>query len=127
MFGFVITADDRPGMVATATEAAARAGVNLRAISGMANGTTGMLALIGDDDAKLRAALAGTGLQVREVELVTIDAEDRVGSGAELARRLADRGVNLELLVQISHSGSRVEVAIGATDTAALRAALAQP
>jgi hypothetical protein len=114
-------------MVATATEAAARAGVNLRAISGMANGTTGMLALVGDDDAKLRAALAATGLQVREVELVTIDAEDRVGSGAELARRLADRGVNLELLLQISHTGSQVEVAIGATDTAALRAALAQP
>ena len=73
MFGFVITADDRPGMVATATEAAARAGVNLQAISGMANGTTGMLALIGDDDAKLRAALAGTGLQVREVEPLGAD------------------------------------------------------
>jgi len=126
MIGFVITADDRPGMVAIATEAAAHAGVDLRAVSGIANGTTGLLALVGDDDAKLRAALAGTGFKVREIELVTIEREDRVGSGAELARHLAEHGVNLELLLQIGHTGSKVSVALGASDTAALRRALAE-
>ena len=126
MRAFIVSADDRPGMVGSATRAAADAGVNLRGIAGIADGTTGLLALIGDDDDKLRAALAAGGRTVREVELVTTTADDRVGSAAELTGRLADAGVNLELLLPIGMRDGHIEVAIGATDPAALRRALGQ-
>jgi hypothetical protein len=124
MRAFILTADDRPGMVAAATRAAAGAGVNLRMIAGLANGTTGLLALVGDDDERLRSALAARGGSVREVELVTTTIEDRPGSAAELAERLAARGVNLELITPIGMADGRIEIAIGAADPEAVRRAL---
>lgn len=48
---------------------------------------------------------------------------DRPGSAA-LARRLADAGVSLEILVPSGMGGARIEMAIGGGDPAAIRAAL---
>jgi hypothetical protein len=127
MRAFIVSADDRPGMVASVTKAAADAGVNLRGLAGIANGTTGLLALIGDNDDKLRAALAAGGRTVREAEVVMTTGEDRVGGAAELTARLAEAGVNLELLLPMGMgSGGRIDVAVAATDIAALRRALGQ-
>ncbi len=125
MRAFILTADDRPGMVASATRTAADAGVNLRTVAGLANGTTGLLALVGDDDALLRAALAARGGPVREIELVVTAVEDRPGTAAELAERLAAAGVNLELIAPIGMADGRIDVAIGAADADAVRRALA--
>jgi hypothetical protein len=125
MRAFILTADDRPGIVASATRSAADAGVNLRMIAGLADGTMGLLALVGDDDERLRSALAARGGSVREVELVTTTVEDRPGTAAELAERLAAAGVNLQFIAPIGMADGRIEVAIGASDADALRRALA--
>jgi hypothetical protein len=55
---------------------------------------------------------------------MTTELENRPGTGAALFRRLADAGVNLLVAVPVGMSADRVQLALGATDTAALRRAL---
>jgi hypothetical protein len=56
----------------------------------------------------------------REREVVVIDVEDRPGVLADLARRVAKAGVNIDLL----YVATRNRVVFGAPDVTALRGAL---
>ena len=124
MRAYIVTVDDRPGTVARLTEAVARRGINLSGIAGIANGSQGLVALIAGDDG-VRDALAETGIRALETELVTADVENRPGGLADVARKLADAGVNLLLVVPVGMQGDRVVVAFGASDTDLLRRTLA--
>jgi hypothetical protein len=124
MRAFIVTAPDRAGSGADILGAVAAAGVDLKGVAGLANGTTGMIALIPDDEAACRNALAGTGATVRESELVITEVETAPGSAARLAGRLADAGLDLTLMLPVGMNGERIEVAVGATDPQALRRAL---
>jgi len=124
MRAFIVTAEDRPGTVARLTNAIARRGIDLLGFAGVANGQSGLIALIGADDAGVRAALAELGVRALEAELVTADIENRPGGIAEVAQRLADAGVNLLLIAPVGMNGDRVTVAFGASDTELLRRTL---
>ena len=124
MRAFIVTAEDRPGTVARLTNAIARRGIDLLGFAGVANGQSGLIALIGADDAGVRAALAELGVRALEAELVTADIENRPGGIAEVAQRLADAGVNLLLIAPGGMNGDRVTVAFGASDTGLLRRTL---
>ena len=56
----------------------------------------------------------------REREVVVVDVEDRPGVLADLARRVAQAGVNLDLV----YIATRNRVVLGAADLDALKAAL---
>jgi hypothetical protein len=56
----------------------------------------------------------------REREVVVVDVEDRPGVLADLTRRIAHAGVDLDLV----YVATRNRVVFGAADVAALRAAL---
>lgn len=124
MNGYLITVDDRPGIAATLFEAAAARGVNVFPAYGLANGTTGLICVGSDDEAGLKEAIADAGLTATATEMVVTELDDQPGTGAALLRRLADAGVNLQIAVPIAMSGGRVQLALGATDVAALKAAL---
>jgi len=124
MRAFIVTAEDRPGTVARLTKAIAGRGIDLWGFAGVANGQSGLIALIGADDAGVRDALAELGVRALETELVTADIENRPGGMAEVAQRLADAGVNLLLITPVGMNGDRVTVAFGASDTGLLRRTL---
>jgi hypothetical protein len=124
MRAFIVTAEDRPGTVARLTKAIARRGIDLLGFAGVANGRSGLVALIGADDAGVRDALAELGVRALETELVTADIENRPGGMAEVAQRLADSGVNLLLITPVGMNGDRVTFAFGASDTDLLRRTL---
>ena len=68
-----------------------------------------------------RHALAITHVQVtREREVVVVDVEDRPGVLADLTRKIARAGVDLDLV----YVATRNRVVFGAADVAALQAAL---
>ncbi len=70
-----------------------------------------------------RRALAISHLAVtREREVVVVDVEDRPGVLADLTRRIARAGVNLDLV----YVATRNRVVFGAPDLDALKAALGQ-
>ncbi len=124
MHAYLITVDDRPGVMARLFEAAAARGVNVAPAYGLANGTTGLIALGSDDEAGLQAAIADAGFTAAAVELVVVDMENRPGTGAAIMRKLADAGVDLRLAIPVGMSGDKVQLGFGASDTALLKRVL---
>lgn len=124
MNAYLITVDDRPGQIARVFEAAAARGVNIAPAYGLANGTTGLIALGSDDEAGLRAAIADAGFTATAIEMIVVELENRPGTGAEVMRKLADAGVDLQLAVPVGMNGDLLQVGFGATDARLLRRTL---
>ena len=124
MNGYLITVSDRPGVAARLFEATAARGVNVSPAYGLADGTTGMILVGSDDEAGLQAAIADAGLSATAIEMVVTELDNTPGTGAALFRKLADAGVDLRVAVPIGMSGDRLQLALGASDTALLRRAV---
>ena len=124
MNGYLVSTSDRAGLAADLFEAAAKRGVNIFPAYGLGDGSKGLIVVGSDDEAGLQAALGDAGLSATPIEMVVTELENRPGTGAALFRKLADAGVNLRVAVPIGMGEDRVQLALGATDTAALKAAL---
>jgi len=122
--GYMVSMADRVGIAAAIFEAAARRGVNIFPAYGLADGTTGLIVVGSDDEAGLQAALSDAGVSGTAIEMVVTELDNRPGTGAALLRKLADAGINLRVAVPIGMTGDTVQLALGAADPAALKAAL---
>jgi hypothetical protein len=88
--------EDRPGQSAAVGEALGRAGINIDGIFG--HGRLGEIHVLVEDPEGARQALEGAGFQVGEArEVLVLEIEDSPGAWGELARRVADAGVNIDL------------------------------
>ena len=95
-----IVLKDRPGELARLGEATGRAGVNIEGMCAFTGEGRGIIHILVDDDraAEARRALEEADMGVAdEREVLVIDIADRPGSLGELARRLAEANVNIEL------------------------------
>jgi len=126
MRAFIINLDNRPGTLADLGEALGQRGINITAIAGSSWEGNGAAAIITNDDAGARTALDEGGLAYREVDIVSAGLEDRPGSLGQAARRLADKGVNIELILPTGMQGSRITVAFGVDDAERAREALGE-
>lgn len=110
---FIVLLEDRPGKFADLLEPLGKAGVNVEGICGFPSEGRGVVHFIVDDPARGRAALSGAGIEiVAEQEVLVTPMSDRPGEGAEAARRLADAGVNVNLV----YLATGTRVVIGADD-----------
>ena len=117
----VIELDNEPGALASVATAISDAGVNLAAATCMGTGGRAELHILVPHAEPVRRALAITNTSItREREVVVVQATDRPGELAELARTVADAGVNIDLLYVAT--GSRV--VFGSDDIEGLAAAL---
>jgi hypothetical protein len=108
---------DRPGTLATATEAIARAGINIDACAEL----DGRLHLVTSDADGARAAVSAAGFTVTgEQPVLVIDAVDQPGTAAAIFRRVADAGVN----IRFAYVGARNRIVIGPDDVDRAIAAL---
>ena len=117
----VIELDNAPGALAPVATAISDAGVNLAAATFMGGGTTAELHILVPHAEPVKRALAITSTAVtHEREVVVVQAHDRPGELAELARTVADAGVNIDLLYVATNS----RVVFGSDDLEGLAAAL---
>lgn len=113
----VVFERDQPGALAQATEAIARAGINIDACAEL----EGKLHLVTSDAAGARDAVAAAGFAVTsEQSVLVIDAVDRPGTAAAIFRRVADAGVN----IHFAYVGARNRIVIGPDDVERAMAAL---
>jgi hypothetical protein len=113
---------DEPGQLATLGEAMGQAGINMLGMSALTGEGRGLINILVEDGAGARAALESADLGVAdEQEALVLDISDKPGTLGELARQLADAGVNIEPLYS---TFSGVRVAIVTDDLASARAAL---
>jgi hypothetical protein len=119
-----IVLQDRPGELARLGEAMGQAGVNIEGMCALTGEGRGVIHILVADDAAsaARSALEDAGMGVAdEREMLVANIQDRPGSLGELARRLAEANVNIEL-VYTTFGGIRVVIATDDLDAA--RAAL---
>ncbi len=120
-FDLVIDVENTPGALAAVAAAVSDAGVNLAAATCMDSGRRAELHILVKHPEAAKHSLAISHLAVtREREVVVVDVEDRPGVLADLTRRIARAGVNLDLV----YVATRNRVVLGAADVAGLRAAL---
>jgi hypothetical protein len=119
----VIDIDNTPGALAEVTAAISDAGVNIAAATCVGTGKTAELHILVPHAEAAKHALAISHLAVsREREVAVVEVEDRPGVLADLTRKIAEAGVNLDLVFV----ATRNRVVFGAADLTALRAALGQ-
>jgi hypothetical protein len=121
---FIVDLEHKPGELAKAAEAIAQKGINITAFSGSTSGDSGTIALLTNDEAGARRALADAGFKAREVEVVTTTLEHNPGSLAKTARKLADAGINIEVAIPTAMSGGNVTLAFATDDPAKARSVL---
>lgn len=113
---------DEPGQLAKLGEATGQAGINLLGMSALTGEGRGVINILVEDAKGARDALEDAGMGVADSQdALVVDIEDRPGTLGQLARELADAGVNIELLYS---TFSGVRVAIVTDDLASARAAL---
>ena len=117
----VIDIDNTPGALAQVAAAISDAGVNIAAATCIGAGERAELHILVPHAEAARHSLAISHLAVsREREVVVVDVQDRPGVLADLTRRIARAGVDLDLV----YVATRNRVVFGAADLVALRAAL---
>lgn len=121
---FIVSLENRPGMLAGLAESIAGRGINITNIAAATTTDAGAVALTTDDDAGTRSALDEAGVDYRATGAVTAALEHRPGTLAAAARRLADAGVNVEAVFATGMDGGRVTIAFAVDDPAAAQAAL---
>ena len=117
----VIDIENTPGALAQVAAEISDAGVNIAAATCVGPGERAELHILVPHAEAAKHALAVSHVAVtREREVVVVDVEDRPGVLADLTRKIARAGVNLDLV----YVATRNRVVFGAPDLAALRGAL---
>ena len=117
----VIDIENNPGALARVAAAISDAGVNIAAATCVGPAKRAELHILVPHAEAAKHSLAISQVAVtREREVVVVDVEDRPGVLADLTRRIARAGVNLDLV----YVATRNRVVFGAADLGALRAAL---
>jgi hypothetical protein len=121
-FDLVIDIENTPGALARVAAAISDAGVNIAAATCIGSGERVELHILVKHAGAAKHSLAISNLAVnREREVVVIDVQDRPGVLADLTRKIARAGVDLDLV----YVATQNRVVFGAEDLAALRGALA--
>jgi hypothetical protein len=117
----VIDIENTPGALARVAAAISDAGVNIAAATCIGTGEHAELHILVPHAGAAKHSLAISNLAVtREREVVVVDVEDRLGVLADLTRKIARAGVDLDLV----YVATRNRVVFGAGDLTALKAAL---
>ena len=97
---FTVDMQNQPGELARLCEAMAGAGVNL-VLSATAHGDGATVVFIADDEATAETVLRQAGIPYAIRTALTIRMENQPGTGAATFRKLADAGVNADLLLPV--------------------------
>jgi hypothetical protein len=123
---FIVDLKNKPGEFAKVTEAIAQPGIDITAFSGSTCGDSGSLALVTDDEAGTRRVLTDGQWKYRAAEVVEASIANKPGSLAEVTRKLAAAGVNIEAAFPIGMTGGNVQVAFATDNPSKAKQALGQ-
>ena len=112
---------NQPGTLLRASDALARAGINIDGACGYVCEGKGVYHVLVEDAERARRALLDAGFEIQvERPVVVTDVEDRPGSAAAVLRRVSEAGANIDLLY-LTVDGRLV---LGGADAPSIRRAL---
>jgi hypothetical protein len=113
MKDLTVVLEDRPGELAKLGEATGAVEINIEGMGGDAREGRGVLHLLVTDAPAAREALSGAGFEVQdERDALVVEVQDRPGTMGEVARKLADAGVNVDF-AYATFGGCRVVLGVG--------------
>jgi hypothetical protein len=118
----MVILENRPGELARLGAATGRVGINIEGMCALTGEGKGFIHILVEDGPAAREALEEAGMGVAdEREVLVVDVENRPGTLGEVAQRLAEASVNIEL-VYSTFGG--VQLVISTDDLDSARAAL---
>jgi hypothetical protein len=114
---------NRPGTLAEASDTLGRAGANIEGACGYVCETgQGVFHVLVNDPERARRALIDAGFEIQaERPVVVVPVANTPGAGAKLFRRVANAGLNIDLMYQSADGG----LVLGGDDVHAIGDALA--
>lgn len=102
-----VVTPNEPGILGRVLGTLANAGVNLRALRAHAEGKKGIFLLITSDNKKAEKALKVLRYKVKTNKVVTVEIEDRIGSGAEIGALLGNAAIDIDYCYGTSMGAGR--------------------
>jgi hypothetical protein len=98
MKDLTMTLEDRPGRLADLGEATGKAEIDIEGMCAISGRGTAEVHVLVDDAAAAREALGSAGIEVDvESDVLVVDVENRPGTMGDVARKVAEAGVNIDL------------------------------
>jgi hypothetical protein len=109
---FTISVENRPGAVAEIARTLGSAKVNILALLGTAQGTTGTVELVVEDARRAKKALDQAKLAYQETAAEGCELPNKPGALAECLDKLAAKGVNLNSICATAAKGGKKAVVV---------------
>jgi hypothetical protein len=113
-----VALENRPGTLAHVTKVLADAKVNIVALLGSTAGAQGSVQVVVDNVNKAKKALGGAGLSYNEGTLEQVELANKAGALAQLAGRLAKKGINIDCAYATVHKNAKKAVVVLGTSKA---------
>lgn len=109
-----VALENRPGRLAQVAKVLADAKVNILAVLGSTAGAQGSVQVVVDNANKAKKALGGAGLSYTEGTLEQVELANKPGALAQVAERLAKKGINIDCAYATVHkSAKKATVVLG--------------
>lgn len=113
---FIVTVENRPGAVAEIARTLGNAKVNILALLGRAQETSGTVQLVVDDARRAKKALDESGLTYQETTAEEYEIPNKPGALAQCLDKLSARGVNLNSICATAPKGGKKAVVVYTVD-----------
>ena len=108
-----VVLEDRPGTLAEMGEALGKAGINIDGLCGFPCEGKGVIHVLVEDAPPARKVLEDTGIEVKgDRPVLVLDVSDRPGVLGGICRRIADAGVNIDLI----YAATNTRIVLGVSD-----------
>jgi hypothetical protein len=107
-----VSLENRPGTLAHMAKVLADAKVNIVALLNSTAGAQGSAQVVVDNVNKAKKALGGAGLAYTEGTLEQFEMANKPGALAELAGKLAKKGVNIDCAYATVHKSTKKAVVV---------------
>jgi hypothetical protein len=120
-----IALENTPGRLAGVTASLAQNGINIEALSITDSVEQGVIRLVTNDPSACRAMLLRQGVGVVDTEVLSLELTDAPGRLSQIARAMADAGVNIDYAyASVLKAGERTRLILKVTPLAKARQVL---
>ena len=116
---FTISVENRPGTVAHIAKVLGDSKVNILALLGTAQGTTGTVQLVAEDAKKAKKALDAANISYQETPAEQYELANKPGALAQCLSTLEKKGVNLGSIHATAAKGGKKAVVVYTVQAAA--------
>jgi|SRR5579864_1482614 len=115
---FTITVDNQPGAVARIAKALGDSKVNILALLGTSQGTTGTVQFVAEDARKAKKALDAARISYQETPAEQLELANKPGALAQSLAALEKKGVNLGSIHATASKGGKKAVLVYTVEAA---------